>query len=86
MGDQENLTHRGFECFGPLLDKYRPAVMIHGHVHQSYSAFFQRQREYHGIPIINASTSFVFDLPDTPDRREPTRRGLRIMKKASRFD
>ena len=86
VGDQENLTHRGFECFGPLLDKYRPAVMIHGHVHQSYSAFFQRQREYHGIPIINASTSFVFDLPDTPDRREPTRRGLRIMKKASRFE
>lgn len=86
VGDQEHISHRGFECFGPLLDKYRPAVMIHGHVHQSYSAFFQRQREYHGIPIINASTSFVFDLPDTPDRREPTRRGLRIMKKASRFE
>ena len=86
VGDENHPSHRGFECFGPLLDKYRPAVMIHGHVHQSYSAFFQRQREYHGIPIINASTSFVFDLPETPDRREPTRRGLRIMKKASRFE
>ena len=86
VGDQEHISHRGFECFGPLLDKYRPAVMIHGHVHQAYSAFFQRQRDYHGIPVINASTSYVFDLPDTPDRKEPTRRGLRIMEKASRFD
>ena len=86
VGDQDNMSHRGFECFGPLLDKYHPAVMIHGHVHQSYSAFFQRQREYHGIPVINASTSYVFDLPDTPDRREPSRRGIRLMEKASRFD
>ena len=86
VGDQEHISHRGFECFGPLLDKYRPAIMIHGHVHQAYSAFFQRQRDYHGIPVINASTSYVFDLPDTPDRKEPTRRGLRIMEKASRFE
>ena len=86
VGDQEHISHRGFECFGPLLDKYHPAVMIHGHVHQAYSAFFQRQRDYHGIPVINASTSYVFDLPDTPDRKEPSRRGLRIMEKASRFE
>ena len=86
VGDQDHISHRGFECFGPLLDKYRPAVMIHGHVHQAYSAFFQRQRDYHGIPVINASTSYVFDLPETPDRKEPSRRGLRIMEKASRFE
>ena len=86
IGDQDNLTHRGFECFGSLLDKYHPAVMIHGHNHQSYSAFFQRQQDYHGIPVINASTSWEFDLPETPDRKEPTRRGLRLMEKASRFE
>lgn len=86
VGDQDNLTHRGFECFGPLLDLYRPAVMVHGHNHQAYSAFFQREREYHGIPVINASTSFEFDLPETPDRREPSRRGLWLMARNSRFD
>ena len=85
VGDQDNLTHRGFECFGSLLDRYHPAVMIHGHNHQSYSAFFQRTRDYNGIPVINASTSWEFELPETPDRREPTRRGIRIMEKASRF-
>ena len=86
IGDQDNNTHRGFECFRPLLDRYRPAVMVHGHNHQSYSAFFQRIRHYNGIPVINASTSWEFDLPETPNRREPTRRGLRQMEKASRFD
>ena len=85
VGDQDTFSHRGFECFRPLLDRYHPAVMVHGHNHQSYSAFFKREREYNGIPVINASTAWEFDLPETPNRVEPTRRGLRIMEKASRF-
>ena len=86
VGDQEDLCHRGFECFGSLLDQYTPAVMIHGHVHQSYSAWFQRQREYHGIPVINAWQSYAFDLPETPDKKAPTRLGERLMRKAGRLD
>ena len=86
LGDQEDPAHRGFECFGPLLDRYRPAVMVHGHIHQSYSALgFRRERDWNGIPVINASVSYAFDLPETPDRQEPSRRGLRIMEKASRL-
>lgn len=86
LGDQEDLAHRGFECFGPLLDAWRPAVMVHGHVHQSYTgAHFVRQRDWNGIPVINASTAWEFDLPDTPDRKEPSRRGLRLMEKTSRL-
>ena len=86
FGDQEDPAHRGFECFGPLLDAWRPAVMVHGHVHQSYTgAHFVRTRDWNGIPVINASTSFEFDLPETPDRKEPNRRGLRLMEKNSRL-
>ena len=85
LGDEDHPSHRDFECFGPLLDRYRPAIMVHGHMHQAYTAFFRRQREYNGIPVINASTEYAFDLPENPDRREPSRRGLRIMVKASRF-
>ena len=86
LGDEDGLAHRGFECFGPLLERYRPAVMVHGHVHQAYAAsHFQREREYSGIPVINASTAYEFDLPETPDRKEPGRRGLRLMEKASRM-
>ena len=86
LGDQEDPCHRGFECFGPLLDRYRPAVMLHGHVHQSYTgSHFLRKREWNGIPVINASTSHEFDLPETPDRHKPSWLGLRRMKKNSRF-
>ena len=86
VGDEDHPSHRGFECFGPLLDRYRPAVMVHGHMHQAYTAFFQRERPYNGVPVINASTEYAFDLPETPDRREPTSRGIRIMEKMSRFE
>jgi predicted phosphodiesterase len=87
VGDQEDLCHRGFECFGTLLDAWHPAVMVHGHVHQAYmGAGFVRERDWHGIPVINASTSYEFDLPETPDRKEPGRWGLRMLEKASRFE
>ena len=83
LGDEDNLSHRGFECFGPLVDKYHPAVMIHGHMHQAYTPRFVRVRERNGIQVINASTCYEFDLPETPDRKEPTRRGIRYMEKAA---
>ena len=86
VGDEDHPSHRGFECFGPLLDRYHPAVMVHGHMHQAYTAFFQRERTYNGVPVINASTEYAFDLPETPNRREPTPRGIRIMEKMSRFE
>ena len=86
FGDQDDCAHRGFECFGPLLDAWHPAVMVHGHVHQSYTgAGFVRQRNWDGIPVINASTAWEFDLPETPDRKEPNRHGLRLMEKNSQF-
>ena len=85
-GDQEDLAHLGFACFGELLQQFRPAVMIHGHVHQNYTAWFKRERDYQGILVINAFQSHVFELPDTPDRRAPSRWGQRLMAKASRMD
>jgi len=64
LGDQEDAAHRGFECFKPLLSRYRPAVMFHGHVHQAYSdRDFQRVRTWDGIPVINACGSYEYDLP-----------------------
>lgn len=85
LGDQPDLAHRGFECFKPLLSRYRPAVMFHGHVHQSYTGGkFKRQQEWDGIPVINACGSFEFDLPDSwnPPGR-PNAFALRRMKARS---
>ena len=86
FGDQDDFAHRGFECFGPLLDAWHPAVMVHGHVHQAYTgSHFVRERDWHGVPVINASMSYEFDLPETPDRKEPTRLGRRMLEKNSRL-
>ena len=86
LGDQEDLCHRGYDCFGPLLDQWRPAVMVHGHVHQSYSgARFVRERNWNGIPVINASTAYEFTLPETPNPKSPTRMALRRMERDSRL-
>ena len=82
-GDQEDLCHQGFVCLGHLLDKHKPAIMIHGHVHQSYTAFFQRERDYNGVPVVNAFTSYIFDLPETPNPKSPTRLGRRYLRKTS---
>lgn len=64
LGDQPDLPHQGFECFGELLDLYRPSLMIHGHVHQEYTSHFIREREYHGIRVINAGPKAVLELQD----------------------
>ncbi len=85
LGDQEDLPHRGFECFKPLLSQYRPRVMFHGHVHQAYSgAGFRREREWDGIPVINACGSYMFDWPDEWQISSPPGRlALRRMLKRS---
>ena len=72
LGDEPDLPHRGFECFKPLLSRYRPLVMFHGHIHKAYNAMgFQRVREWDGIPVINACDSYEFDLPDDAFLRQP---------------
>ncbi len=74
LGDQEDLPHRGFECFKPLLSRYRPRVMFHGHVHQAYSAAnFVREREYDGIPVINACGCYTYEWPDEWRIEKPPR-------------
>ena len=63
-GDQDDLAHRGFETFLPLLDKYRPQYLIHGHVHKRYSSKMERVLHYGDTTIINASGRYVLEIPD----------------------
>lgn len=64
FGDEENVTHRGFEAFLPLLDKYRPRYLVHGHVHQRYGANRPRCYQYGETTIINATGRYILELPD----------------------
>ena len=59
--DQEHLPHRGFQVFLELLDKYKPAYFIHGHVHLNYGRF-PRVSTYHETQVINAYEKYIFDF------------------------
>ena len=52
-GDLNDLAHRGFNVFRELLDRYRPQLMLHGHVHMNYGANIPREHQYGPTRIVN---------------------------------
>ncbi len=64
MGDLDDLPHRGFECFNDLAERWRPALMVHGHVHANYLTNFSRERELPcGTRVVNAFGHVELDAP-----------------------
>ena len=63
LGDLEDPAHRGFAAFTTLLDRWHPALLLHGHVHLRYGGP-PREQLYGGTRIVNASERFVLELPD----------------------
>jgi len=64
LGDAEDRAHWGFAALRELLDKYKPQVLVHGHVHTSYGHNIPREIDYNGSRIINAFERYVFEIPD----------------------
>ena len=75
-GDAEDNAHRGFACFLPLMDKYHPRYLIHGHVHQSYGHNLPRQIQYGDTTVFNAVGYHVLDIDPLPDQPQPKKRFL----------
>ena len=61
-GDQEDLAHRGFDCFQNLLDRWHPGYLVHGHVHMSYGHDVQRTLRYGDTTLINACGYYLLDI------------------------
>ena len=61
-GDMENLVHRGFDAFRPLLDKWKPRYLVHGHVHLCYGAKQPRVQQYGETMLINACGKYTLEL------------------------
>ena len=61
-GDGDDFAHRGFESFLPLLDKYRPQYLIHGHVHMSYGVDIPRKVQRGGTTILNAYERYMLEI------------------------
>jgi len=62
LGDEDHVSHRGFEIFLRLMDKYRPKFLLHGHMHQEYTHAFQRERLYGQTRVINAYQRVYIEL------------------------
>ena len=62
FNDGEDLPHRGFEACRALLDKYKPAYFVHGHVHLNYGRKFPRLCTYNETQVVNAYEKYIFEL------------------------
>ena len=64
LGDKEDPAHLGFIAFRTLIEKWHPALLLHGHVHLRYDYAIPREHLYEGTRIINVSDRYSLDLPD----------------------
>ena len=62
LNDMDTMSHRGFQCFGDLLDRYEPRLFVHGHIHQNYGMHVPRRTERGATTVINAWEHYVLEL------------------------
>ena len=56
-----SLSHRGFECFRGLLDRYQPRYFVHGHIHRSYGNI-PRFSRYGPTTVVNAYEHCIIEI------------------------
>ncbi len=61
VNDFDTVTHRGFECFRELVEKYEPKYFIHGHIHRSYGVNIPQISRYRTTAVVNAYDHFIID-------------------------
>lgn len=62
INDFDTLSHRGFECFVKLLDRYQPKLFLHGHIHRNYGVEIPRETQRGETRIINAYEYTVVEI------------------------
>lgn len=64
LNDGRDLPHQGFRSFIKLMEKYKPRIFLHGHVHLSYGRGHKRYDKYQDTHVINAYERCIFDYED----------------------
>ena len=62
VNDFDSLSHRGFECFGELLDRYHPQYFLHGHIHKNYGVSIPQKTVCGATAVINAYDHCIIDI------------------------
>ena len=57
-----DLAHQGFQTFNRMLDKYRPALFLHGHTHLNYGRAIRRESQYGATRVVNGYERYVVEL------------------------
>ena len=61
INDFESMSHRGFECYRDLLQRYHPRYFVHGHIHRNYGVNIPRRSVFEETTVINAYEHYLFD-------------------------
>ena len=64
VGDDNDIAHRGFDCFLPFLEKYKPKYLLHGHVHMNYGQENVRVRQFCDTKVINVYERYTLDTEE----------------------
>ena len=73
LGDASDNAHRGFEAFLPLMDKYQPQYLFHGHVHKNYGYSIPQTHQYKNTTVYNCCGWHILEIDDPPPRPEKHR-------------
>ena len=57
-----DLAHMGFQTFNRLLDKYRPALFLHGHTHLNHGHNIPRESSYGDTRVVNGYERYLLEL------------------------
>ncbi|MBO4403837.1 MAG: metallophosphoesterase [Treponema sp.] len=59
--DREDQCHKGFECFNTFMKKFKPALLVHGHIHL-YDLQAQRVTEAGQTTVVNAYSRVIINM------------------------
>ena len=64
LNDGDDMPHRGFKSFLELMDRYHPALFIHGHVHANYGGNYRRESSYGQTRVVNAYERYEIEFDE----------------------
>ena len=67
LGDRKDPAHQGFDCFLELMERCKPAFLVHGHVHMNYDSDIPRVMTYGDTTVINAYERYFLEIPGPND-------------------
>lgn len=59
--DKEDPCHKGFECFNWFIKKFKPAYLVHGHIHL-YDTREQRVTKTGETTVVNAYAHWIIEV------------------------